>query len=114
LQYKFWEVKLTGTKVNLNEVKERPLTIEMLNTNNVYILELNREVHVWIGHEADLEEKKNALYIGKGFIEKHNKPKGTKVFRIVEHTEKAYFKSFFSGAVKPVELGINVAKETND
>lgn len=112
MQYKFWEVKLTGSKVALNEIQERPLKKEMLNTTNVYILELNREVHIWIGREADLEEKKNALFIGKGFVQQHNKPKGTRVYRIVENTEKAYFKSFFVGAIQTMKNEVNVASET--
>lgn len=111
-QYKFWEIKLAGNKVNLNEVTERPLREEMLKTENVYILELNTEVHIWIGREANLEEKKNALFIGKGFIQQHNKPKGTRVYRIVEKTEKAYFKSFFSGMFKTIKHDVNVAEET--
>jgi hypothetical protein len=110
--YKFWEIKLAGSKVNLNEVQERPLREEMLKTENVYILELNSEIHIWIGKEADLDEKKNALYIGKGFIQQHNKPKGTKVYRIVENTEKAYFKSFFSGMFKTIKQDLNVQEET--
>jgi gelsolin len=112
MQYKFWEIKLTGSKVALTEIEDRPLRQEMLNTNNVYILELNREVHIWIGREAELEEKKNALFIGKGFIKQHNKPAGTRVYRIVEKTEKAYFKSFFVGSVNSLRMDINVQGET--
>jgi len=37
------------------------------------------------------------LAIGKGFVKAHNKPKGTRVLRIVEKAEDAFFKSFFNG-----------------
>lgn len=52
---------------------------------------------IWIGKKANTEEKKNALVIGKGFVTKNNKPKGTRVTRICEDTEDSYFKSFFNG-----------------
>ena len=37
------------------------------------------------------------MAIGKGFVKANNKPKGTRVMRIVEKAEDAYFKSFFNG-----------------
>lgn len=52
---------------------------------------------IWIGKNANVEEKKNALVIGKGFVQKNNKPKGTRVTRIVENAEDSFFKSFFNG-----------------
>lgn len=52
---------------------------------------------IWIGKNANMQEKKNALIIGKGFVEKNKKPKGTRVTRIVENGEDSYFKSFFNG-----------------
>ena len=54
----------------------------MLDPTNVYILETHKKVSIWIGGEADLEEKKNSLVIGKGFVKAHNKPKNTRVMRI--------------------------------
>ena len=69
----------------------------MLDTKDVFILELHKHVYIWIGRGADTEEKKNALIIGKGFVKQHNKPKGTRVTRIVEKAEDVHFKSFFNG-----------------
>lgn len=37
------------------------------------------------------------MAIGKGFVKAHNKPKGTRVIRVVENAEDAFFKSFFNG-----------------
>jgi gelsolin len=68
-----------------------------LDTNDTFILEVEKQVMIWIGKKANDEEKKNALVIGKGFMVKNNKPKGTRVTRIVEDAEDAYFKSFFNG-----------------
>lgn len=70
---------------------------EHLDTTDVFILELDKQVSIWIGKKADPEEKKNALIIGKSFVKAHNKPKGTRVTRIVENAEDTHFKSFFNG-----------------
>lgn len=69
----------------------------MLDTNDCFVLELNKQVIIWVGRKAKDSEKKNALAIGKGFVKANNKPKGTRVMRIVEKAEDAYFKSFFNG-----------------
>lgn len=68
-----------------------------MDTNDTYILELPKQIYIWIGREANTEEKKNALIIGKSFLKAHNKPKGTRVTRIVEKAEDSLFKSFFDG-----------------
>ena len=44
-----------------------------------------------------MEEKKNALVVGKSFVKAHNKPEGTRVSRVCENCEDTLFKSFFDG-----------------
>ena len=87
----------------------------MLDTNDVFILELNKHVYIWIGKEANVEEKKNALLIGKGFVKAHNKPKGTRVTRVVERAEDVHFKSFFNGVypILKVEDGGSLGYDTS-
>lgn len=42
-----------------NAVTERPLKKkEHLSTKDTYILELNKQIYIWIGKEASLQEKK--------------------------------------------------------
>lgn len=60
-------------------------------------MELNRQIYIWIGKGANLEEKKNALIIGQGFLKQKNKPPGTRITRIVEGAEDTHFRSFFDG-----------------
>jgi len=69
----------------------------MLETGNTYILETYKLIVCWIGKEADLDEKKNVLIIGKGLVKKNNKPKGCRVTRTPENCELSFFKSFFNG-----------------
>jgi advillin len=110
--HKLFEIKETNNQVSCTEIKERPMKREMLKSDNVYILETFRQVDIWIGKDADLAEKKNSLAIGKGFVQAHEKPKGTRVYRIVEGTENQLFKSYFDNFVKPLELGAD--DNTND
>ena len=95
--YKLYKVSNETGKLTTSEITERPLTREMLDTKDVFILELNKHIYIWIGRGADVEEKKNALIIGKSFLKSKNKPKGTRVSRIVEKAEDVHFKSFFNG-----------------
>jgi len=97
MTYSFYKISDETGKIQATEIKDRPLTVEMLDTNDCFVLELNKQVIIWVGRAAKDSEKKNALSIGKGFVKAHNKPKGTRVLRIVEKAEDAYFKSFFNG-----------------
>jgi len=95
--YKFYKVSNETGKLLCTEITERPLQRTHLDTNDTFILELHKQIYIWIGKNANVEEKKNALVIGKGFVQKNNKPKGTRVTRIVENAEDVHFKSFFNG-----------------
>jgi hypothetical protein len=88
---------------------------EHLDTNDSFILELENHVYIWIGKGANPDEKKNALIIGKSFVQKHNKPKGTRVSRIVENAEDVHFKSFFNGfyPILKVEHGGSMGMDTS-
>jgi len=97
MQVKLWKISNDTGKLTTTEITERPLRKSHLDTNDVFILELHKMVNIWIGKEADVEEKKNALIIGKSFVKLHDKPKGTRVVRTVENGEDIHFKSFFEG-----------------
>lgn len=103
MSYKFYKISNETGKLLCQEVKDRPLTKAMLDTNDTFILELQKQVIIWIGRGANTEEKKNAIRIGQGFVKKNNKPQGTRVMRITEGAEDAYFRSFFNGFYDPIK-----------
>jgi len=82
----------------------------MLDTNDTFVLELSKQIYIWIGRGANAEEKKNALAIGKSFVKAHNKAKGCRVTRIVEKAEDTLFKSFFEGFYPVPEFDAGIAK----
>jgi hypothetical protein len=53
----------------ITEITERPLRVDHLDTNDTFLLELPREIFVWIGKGANLEEKKASLMYAKDFIQ---------------------------------------------
>jgi hypothetical protein len=112
--YKFYKVSNETGKLLCSEITERPLTRDHLQTDDTFILELNKQIYIWIGKGANLEEKNNALIIGKGFVQKNNKPKGTRVSRIVENAEDVHFKSFFNGFYPILRLDAEAAVPTQD
>jgi len=115
LNYKFYKISNETGKLLCTEVTERPLKKEHLDTNDTFILELSKHVYIWIGRGANVEEKKNALIIGKSFLKAHNKPKGTRVTRVVEKAEDVHFKSFFDGfyPILKVEHGASLGFDTS-
>ena len=114
-KYALFKISNETGKIQLTEIKERPLKKSHLDTNDTFILELNKQVSIWIGKEANQEEKKNALIIGKGFVKANKKPKGTRVTRIVEGAEDVHFKSFFNDfyPILKVEHGASMGIDTS-
>lgn len=64
-------------QLEINEITERPLRKDHLDTNDTFILELSNKIYVWIGKQSNLEEKKNGMKTAKDFIEQKGKPKNT-------------------------------------
>ena len=114
MQVKLWKISNDTGKLLTTEITERPLRRDHLDTNDVFILELHKMVNIWIGKEADVEEKKNALIIGKSFVKAHNKPKGCRVVRTVENGEDIHFKSFFEGFYKMAQVKTNGDEANQD
>lgn len=81
----------------MNEILDRPLRRDHLDTYDTFILELPKKIYVWIGKKSNLEEKKNGMLYAKTFIEEKGKPKNTQISRVPENAEDVHFKSFFNG-----------------
>ncbi|CAI2386415.1 unnamed protein product [Moneuplotes crassus] len=94
--HRLFRVCETSDSLVVEEVEERPLKRSHLESDNVFILELEKAIYVWCGKEASQEEKNKAFKTARSFIKDNNKPKGTSVVKVPERSEDSVFKSFFS------------------
>ena len=97
MKYSLFKVSNASGSLELTEITDRPLLRTHLDTNDAFILDLPRQVYVWIGKKANLEEKKNGMLFAKQFIQDKGKPKNTRITRLGEEGEDVLFKSFFEG-----------------
>jgi len=80
---------------NVSEVSGKPLKQEMLESDNAFLLVGGQAGNfVWLGKESSKEEKVKAL--STAVAAANGWSKSTKVVRVIEGTETAIFKQFFS------------------
>lgn len=84
----------TGT-LQTEEITQRPFKRSHLNSLDAFILELEFKIYIWIGLGSSTIEKKNAIQIGKSFIELHDKPTNTTIDIVIENMENEDFKEYF-------------------
>lgn len=69
----------------------------MLDTNDVFIIDSNTSVFVWIGNKSSKSEKSNAMKYADDYLSHSNKPKTTPITRIKEGQINFAFDSAFHG-----------------
>ena len=57
MSYSFFKCSNESGSLELTEITERPLLKDHLNTNDTFLLETPKEIFVWVGKKANLEEK---------------------------------------------------------
>ena len=57
---------------------------ELLDTNDVYLLDNNVEIFVWVGKGANAEERKQAMKVGTDYASQSSRPKNVKVLKVME------------------------------
>ncbi|XP_057467993.1 villin-2-like [Actinidia eriantha] len=71
------------------------LSKSMLENNKCYLLDCGAEVFVWVGRVTQVEDRKAASLAAEEFISSQNRPKSTRVTRIIQCYETHSFKSNF-------------------
>ncbi|KAG9134903.1 hypothetical protein Leryth_001139 [Lithospermum erythrorhizon] len=91
---------ITDNQVN---VVDAELSKSLLENNKCYILDCGAEVFVWIGRVTQVDERKSAIQAAEEFLANQNRPKSTRITRLIQGYETHGFKSNFdswpSGAV---------------
>ncbi|XP_059390520.1 advillin-like isoform X2 [Carassius carassius] len=93
---KLYHVSDASGQLMLQEVATSPLTQDLLNSSDCYILDQGgSSIMVWKGKGASDEERRSALSRAVGFIKAKNYPSNTKVEVMSEGGESAVFKHLF-------------------
>nr|XP_019068875.1 villin-2 isoform X1 [Solanum lycopersicum] len=85
------------------------LSKSSLENNKCYLLDCGAEVFVWIGRVTQLEERKAAIQTAEEYLVSENRPKATRVTRVIQgyetHSFKSNFDSWPSGSAPAPEEG---------
>ncbi|VVB06037.1 unnamed protein product [Arabis nemorensis] len=78
----------------------------MLENSKCYLLDCGSEVFIWVGRVTQVEERKTAIQAAEDFVASENRPKATRITRVIQgyepHSFKSNFDSWPSGSVTPV------------
>lgn len=92
-----YKVHEAGGQVTSVKVAEKPLSQQMLDTNDCFILDtITSGIFVWIGKKGSTQEKVEALKNGQAFIAEKKYPPWTHIKRVVEGAEPTAFEQYFT------------------
>lgn len=83
---------ITDGQVNPLDVE---LSKSILENNKFYILDCGDEIFIWSGRLTQVEERKAASQVVEDFVRSENRPKSTRITRIIQGYETHSFKSSF-------------------
>nr|GMD41766.1 villin-2-like [Ipomoea batatas] len=88
---------------------EGELSKSCLENNRCYLLDCGDEVFVWVGRVTQVNERKSAIQAAEEFIASQNRPKSTRITRLIQgyetHSFKSKFDSWPSGSAPAPEEG---------
>ncbi|XP_010505982.1 PREDICTED: villin-2 [Camelina sativa] len=81
------------------------LSKSMLENTKCYLLDCGSEVFIWVGRVTQVDERKVASQSAEDFLASENRPKATRVTRVIQgyesHSFKSNFDSWPSGSATP-------------
>ncbi|CAK7342596.1 unnamed protein product [Dovyalis caffra] len=87
------------------EIVEGELSKGLLENNKCYLLDCGAEVFLWVGRVTQVEERKAASQAAEEFVLSQNRPKATRVTRLIQgyetHSFKSNFDSWPAGSAAP-------------
>ncbi|XP_031398722.1 villin-3 isoform X2 [Punica granatum] len=91
------------------KVVEGELSKSLLENNKCFLLDCGDEIFVWVGRVTQVDERKSASQAAEGFLSSQNRPKATRITRVIQgyepHAFKSKFDSWPSGSAAPAEEG---------
>ncbi|KAF9664747.1 hypothetical protein SADUNF_Sadunf16G0050200 [Salix dunnii] len=93
---------ITGGEV---KIVEGELSKGLLENNKCYLLDCGAEIFVWVGRVTQVEERKAASQAAEEFVASQNRPKATRLTRLIQgyetHSFKSNFDSWPAGSAAP-------------
>jgi len=83
-------------KIEFKEEARNKISLSMLDTNDVFVVDVQCEIFVWIGRGSNDAEKNNSFKYAMDYMKETGKAPNIPITRVVEGNEKERFKSFFS------------------
>ncbi|KAM5558785.1 hypothetical protein ABKV19_020461 [Rosa sericea] len=77
------------------KIVEGELSKSLLENNKCYLLDCGSEVFVWVGRVTQVEDRKAASQAAEEFVSHQNRPKSTRITRLIQGYETRSFKSNF-------------------
>ncbi|KAG4154758.1 hypothetical protein ERO13_D03G069500v2 [Gossypium hirsutum] len=77
------------------KIVEGELSKGLLENNKCYLLDCGAEIFVWVGRVTQVEDRKAASQVAEDFIAGQNRPKTTRITRVIQGYETNSFKSNF-------------------
>ena len=79
-------------KLEFKEEASGKVTMEMFDTNDVFVFDAGHEVFVWMGKKATSTEKKMGLQYAQDYLNKFKRPAHLPISRVFEGGENEVFK----------------------
>ncbi|KAJ6316643.1 hypothetical protein OIU78_019844 [Salix suchowensis] len=87
------------------KIVEGELSKGLLENNKCYLLDCGAEIFVWVGRVTQVEERKAASQAAEEFVASQNRPKATRLTRLIQghetHSFKSNFDSWPAGSAAP-------------
>jgi len=91
-----YQLSDAGGRMEFNKVAEaNRVTRDKLDTRDVFVLDIGREIFVWIAKGASEGEKKESMVVGTKYLRDNKRPNYLPITRIHEGSENPVFEAAF-------------------
>jgi len=113
-QTKLFRMHDSNGRISFSLVAEGKLTGDMLDTNDVFILDIGCQVFTWIGQKASVAEKRTALKFAMDYLSHGKRPMWLPITRVLEGGESTAFEQNFQSFSRTVGSNGSIKSENKD
>jgi hypothetical protein len=94
---KLFRLSDAAGQLQMTPVAEKLVKRAMLDTKDVFILDMGYEIFVWIGKGCSPNERSLAMKNAQDYLARNNRPAYLPISRVVEGGENPTFNALFDG-----------------